>query len=170
MARNTSLSTAAIDALPYWSAVRNAAANHLTTQQLWESIRVLQEQYGTIGRGPTVQGISALRGIAGAIVRSADEFAALPDTKTLRGFSITRAPWSRPIGQQRGNPMYQVQFLHTFSLNGDEQSAWRTIAFDGRLPRTVGELREQVDQDAESMADDYDVEHLGVDNISIWSV
>lgn len=170
MARNTALSEAAIAALPYWSAVRNAAANHLTTQQLWESIREVQERFGTVGHGPTVQGISQLRGIAGAIVRTGDELARLPDTKTLRGFTVVRAPWARPTAAQRANPAYQVQFQHRFSIGGEESTQWRTIMFEGRLPRTVGELREQLDQDVLSLSDDYDVEHLDATDFQIVSV
>lgn len=170
MARNTSLSKAAIAALPYWSDIRNAAVEHLTTQVLWESIRATVERYGAIGRGPTVQGISELRGIAGAIVRTSAELNALPDTKTLRGVSITRAPWARPTSVQRADPRYQVQFVHTFKVGDDEQSQWRTIMFEGRLPRTVGELREQLDQDVLSLSDDYDVEHLDASDFQLVSV
>lgn len=170
MARNTSLTQAAIDALPYWSAIRNAAANHLTTQQLWEGIRAVQETYGTIGRGPTVQGISALRGVAGSITRSAEHFATLADSKSLRAVTITRAPWARTPGAQRANPAYQVQFLHTFNVGDEQQQQWRTIMFEGRLPRTVGELREQIDQDVLSLSDDYDVEHVDATDFQIVSV
>lgn len=170
MAPSTSLSQAAIDALPYWSAVRNAAATHRTTQQLWESIRALQAEYGTIGSGPTVQGISALRGIAGQIERTSREFEALADNKGTRGLTITRAPWARSPGQQRADPRYQVSFLHTFQIGEEQSTQWRSVMFDGRLPRTVGELREQLDQDIESMSDDYDVEHIGASNFQIMSV
>lgn len=170
MARSTSLSEAEIRALPYWSAIRNAAAQHQTTAVLWENIRDIQERYGGVAPGPTVQGVSQLRGIAGSIVRTADELAGLPDTKTLRGFTIPRAPWARPTAVQRANPRYQVQFQHTFSTGEDEVTQWRTITFEGRLPRTVGDLREQLDQDVLSLSDDYNVEHLDASNFQISSV
>jgi hypothetical protein len=170
MARNTSLSAAAIAALPYWSDIRNAAANHLTTEVLWQSIRDTVERYGVIGSGPTVQGVSQLRGVAGAIVRSADELASLPDSKVIKALSIVRAPWARSPSVQRADPRYQIQFVHTFKVGEQEQSQWRTIMFEGRLPRTVGDLREQVDQDVLSLSDDYDVEHIDASDFQIVSV
>lgn len=170
MPPNTQLSQAANDALPYWSAIRGAAVNHLTTAQLWAAIREVQEQYGTIGHGPTVQGISVLRGIAGAIVQTGDELAKLPDSKGLRALTVARAPWARSLGQQRANPRYQVQFQHTFQIGEEQTTQWRTIMFDGRLPQTVGELRSQIEEDVQNLSDDYNVAHIDATSFQLMSV
>lgn len=170
MAMRDGLTEAGVRALPYWSAVRNAAVNHTTTVQLWDAIRAVQARYGGDGPGPSVRGISELRGIAGGIVRHSDRLFGLAPGKTLRGTVIGRAPWARPMRQQAANPIYQVQFRHTFKEGEDVQQTWRTITFSGKLPRTAGEFQDQIDADIENMSDAYGVEHLDAGQFQIMSV
>ena len=170
MANRLALSDNAQRALPYWSAIMGAAASHSTTAQLWAAIRAASETWGNIGKGPTLRGVSELRGIANSIIRASDQIMGLPESKRLLGAQVVRAPWARSPGQQRVSPMYQVRFLHTFTQGGETVQQWRTTSFEGRLPRTIGDLRQLVESDAESLADDYDVQHLDASNIQLLSV
>jgi hypothetical protein len=168
--RRPVLSQAAKDALPYWGEIRNAAANHLTTQQLWQSIRFAQERLGSQGYGPTLLGVSELRGRAGAIQRAADELAAASPRKNLTGRYVTQAPWARSTAVQRVDPKYQATFAHQSLKDGEQVTTWRSVIFSGQLPPTIGAFQQAIDEDAIALADDYDEEHVGVSDIQLLAI
>ena len=155
------LSDQAKAALAYWPQIEYAADNGLTTADMWGIIRDAAEDLGLASPGVTVQGVSQLRGLASGIQRRADQFNAFPDSKRLPGTAWSEAPWSRSLADQRAMPKWQVRFQHTFLVNGAEVTEWRSTVRSGRTPRTKGELLGVVDEDAENMARDYGVEHVG---------
>lgn len=157
-------------ALPYWSAIWSSAVNRTTTKVLWDGIHAIKDEYNPDAKGPTVQGVNQLRGIASGIAATGRRLESLPGTRPLSVLGIQRAPWARSVGVQRSDPRYSIQFNHTFRVGEDTFTSWRTIQFEGRLPQTVGELRDQIDQDVESLADDYNVEHIEATDLQIMSV
>lgn len=161
----------ALAALPYWPVIRQAARNHWTTQKLWQGIEATTARWGLIGPGPTVRGISQLRGLAGGIQTAAERLEAAADSKRLLSEMVTRAPWARPLSQQRANREYHAYFQHTVEDNsGQQRTVWRAVTDIHRLPRTVGELRDLVEGAAEQLADDYDESHVGVGTIQLLAV
>jgi hypothetical protein len=164
------LSAAAQGALVYWPQIEYAAATGMNTADLWSTIRDAAEEAGFDSPGVSVQGVSQLRGMATGIQRAAAEFAEFPDNKRIRATMVGQAPWSRSLAEMKAQPTYQVRFVHTF-MDGDVQRAeWRSVVFDGKLPRTAGELRALVEGDAVQLSRKYKVGHVSSDQLQVLAV
>lgn len=170
MAKNPTLSPAGRAALGYWPQIELAAAEGLTTADLWALIRDAADELGLSSPGVTVQGVSELRGIASGMQRRSGEIARLPDEKTLTGRLLTLAPWARSAGERKANPQYHVRYQHTTRQNGELVTEWRTSKFGGKFPGTLGDLRRLVEVDAQQLAKKYGVEHVGVDGLELWAI
>lgn len=167
---NTALSEHARAALAYWPQIQHAAAVGMTTADMWATIRASAADLGLETPGVTVQGVSALRGIASGIERTAAGLNRAESNRRLISDMISTPPWARPPGEQRADHVYQVRFLHTTLQDGIEQADWRTITFSGRLPRTVGQLRQLAEGDAIQLARKYKGEHAGIDSLQLFAV
>lgn len=142
----------------------------MPTAELWANIRAAAEAQNVPLTGVTVQGVSQLRSLATAIQGKAGQFEGYTDSKILRRAMFAQAPWSRSLAEQSAMPRLTVRFQHTFERNGEEVTEWRTSMFDGQLPRTVGDLRDLVEQDAINMADKYGVEHIDISDLQLFAV
>lgn len=161
------LSEAALRALAYWPQIEWAAANHLTTADLWANIHAAADELGLSSPGAPLQGVNELRAMATRIQAASARLNTAPPTNRLRAEYRALAPWSRSQRQMNTSPMYSVRFAHTFMSNGEQITEWRTSVFNGRPPRTVGQLFELVDNDARNLAKDYGVEHLSADDLQL---
>lgn len=167
MAAHRPLTPAAQRAMGFWGVIELAAEVHATTADLWSWIRDEAERLGLPSPGVTVQGVAQLRARAGQIQESARKFATLKDNQRVRGEHVARPPWERELGTQRAQPKFAVRFRHEF-LKGDEVvSEWRTSVFVGKVNHTAGQLRRDVELDAQNMAEKYDTEHLGISDLQI---
>lgn len=164
------LSPAQSAALMYWPQIEYAAATGMNTADLWSTIRDAAEDAGFDSPGVTVQGVSFLRGEATRIQRNAAQFATLADSRVMRGGLISQSPWSRSLAEQRAMPMFQVRFVHTFMEGEDQKAEWRTVVFEGKLPRTAGEVRALVEADAVQMSRKYKVGHVSSDMLQVLAV
>ena len=157
-------------ALPYWGVVEEAATKHWTTAKVWDALHAKAAEYGLESPGVTVRGISALRGVAGAIQARGQQLTNMTDSRPLLGRYWTQAPWARTPAEQRVNPMQQVRYQHTFIRDGQQVTVWRTSMLEGKAPRTVGELRAKVASDAVNIANKYGVESVGVGALQLLVV
>jgi hypothetical protein len=164
------LSDAARQALKYWPQIEFAAQSRMSTADLWSAIRDAADELGLSSPGVTANGVSTLRGLASGIQRRGEAVDRAHDSQRLTDEHMAQAPWSRPLPQQNAFPMFQVRFQHTFMQDGEERSEWRTSVFNGRLPRTAGELRAAIDMDANELASKYGSTHVGVGNLQILQV
>jgi hypothetical protein len=62
-----------------------------------------------------------------------------------------------------------VRFEHSYIKDGVPVTEWRTTVYTGTLPRTRRELELSIEQDAQGLADDYGVEHVGVGDYYVMS-
>lgn len=167
---NTALSEHARAALAYWPQIQHAAATGMTTADMWATIRASAADLGLETPGVTVQGVSALRGIASGIERTATGLNRSADERRLISDMISTPPWSRGPGVRAADRVYQVRFQHSTYQDGELQQNWRTVTFSGRLPRTVGQLRQLVEGDAVQIARKYKGEHAGIDSLQLFAV
>lgn len=164
------LPPAAQKALAYWPQIEYAASAGLTTADMWGIIRDAAEELGLASPGVSAAGVSTLRGLAGGIQRAAQVLEASPGDRALTAQQFAQAPWSRPLAEQNAFPEYHVRYQHTVIIDGEETTVWRTSRFAGRYPSTVEELRQDVDEDAEQIADKYGEEHVGVAGLQLLAV
>jgi hypothetical protein len=164
------LSPAAQAAMPYWRDIDYAAAEKLTTEDMWTMIKDRAEEYGLSSPGVSAVGVAQLRGLATGLQRSTTAFERLADTRSLPGRFWTQAPWARSRAEQRALPKFNVRFQHTFTRNGETVTEWRTSVFETKPPRNVGELRAMVQGDAINLARKYGAEHIGISDLQLLIV
>lgn len=168
--RNPGLSDAAKKALVYWPQIEYAASAGLNTADLWSILRDTALEIGLSSPGVSILGVNQLRGLATQIQRNAREVAGLADSKRLLGRMISTPPWARHNTGRNVDPVFHVRYQHTFITNGEESTEWRSSRFGGKLPRTIGDLRQAIDFDAQQLATKYGVEHAGISDLQIFRV
>lgn len=168
--KNTALTPDAVQALAYWGSISRAAAEGVTTQAMWGYIRDEAARLGLDSPGVSVQGVSRLRGIASGIERTSDALNRAADNRRLISEFVSTPPWARTPGERKANRIFNVRFQHTVLRNGEMVTEWRTTKFSGRLPRTVGQLRDLVEGDAVQLARKYPSEHVGIDGLQLFAV
>lgn len=164
------LSPAARKALAYWPQIEEAARDGMTTQDLWSLLQDTAEEMGLSGPGVSAAGVSELRGIATSIQRSEQRFARADADLSIEHTMITEPPWARALPSQNALGIFQVRYQHTYLIDGEQQTDWRTSIFRGQLPGTVGDLRAAITEDASMLSNKYGVDHVDFDNVQILAV
>lgn len=157
-------------ALAYWGPISSAVSQGADTRQVWSAIRSAADDLGLASPGVSARDVSTIRGYATAIARTARDIARLSDDLGIGNLRIPQAPWGRSLAEQDALKMHQVTFQHTTVTSEGEQTVWRSSVFTGSLPGTIGELRAQIEADANEIAIDYDEEHVGVGAIQIMAI
>jgi hypothetical protein len=161
------LSDDAQKAMPYWRQIEHAAATRQTTADMWAEIRAQAAEYGLPTAGVGIMGVGELRTMAGNIQEQSRQLMAMKGSKRVTGRMFTVAPWARTEQERRALPMTQVRFLHTYRDGDDVLTSWRSVVFEGSISGTVDQLKAMIDDEAANMAQDYGVEHIGVDAIQL---
>lgn len=156
--------------LLYWGSIVNSVFQRVSTADLWDNVRTVAKQEGVELTGVRMTDMNALRSIA-ARQRTAQENlnAARPGSVITAGMIASDLSARSPQAQQLA-PKSIVRFQHDITVDGQLQTVWRASTIDGPLPATVDDLRFQVEQDAEAMADDYGVTHIGIGLMQISAV
>lgn len=154
-------------ALFYWGDIESGTLSGESTADIWARIRARAETMGLDRPGITAQDVSKIRAAAGQVRAAGTRLGSAPDEESLISRYVGLAPWSRPLEERNTHGMWQVRFEHTVSGDNGDETNWRTVMFKGQLPNTIGELRAQIEQDAQALADKYGVDHLGVGTMSI---
>lgn len=157
-------------ALIYWGVVQHAVESKADTRTLWNAIRESAEAQGFDRPGVSLMGVNEIRSQA-ALVRNAEVALGNADRAgALQSQHIAEAPWSRPQEERNLNPMLQIRFQHHTISEGMLKTEWRTVVHSGMLPASVNDLFGLVDQSAEQLAADYEVDHAGVGRVTALSV
>lgn len=158
-------------ALFYWGTIQRAAAEHMSTAELWAAIR---EQSGTSRGEPigfTAADISTLRGYAGRIEQRAQALGALSRSDAITADVVGLAPYARGLDQRNASPEYHVRFvLTTVDSAGNQDFRWATSRYRGTLPATMGDLLDSLTNDAIGISQGYGVNFAGLDSVQILSV
>lgn len=156
--------------LAYYGAIQGATQRGEDTAGIWQAVRDVQASFGADVGLPGFQDVNRMRNAAGLENRAIDNLSRTPGNIALDSQFISTAPWSRPQGEQNSLGIWQARIEHQTMVDGRLQTDWRTVQFTGGLPATVQDLRDAIDQDAQAMADQYGVEHVGVLSISLQAI
>lgn len=158
--------------LQYWGSVYGAVNQRASTADVWAAIRNQVESVHGSSFGITLQDFNQLRSQAVAVRNSVEHFNGSPLESGLTGESIGNVPWQRDQGARNASPIYQVRFAHTAAdkFSGEESTDYRSVTFTGGLPETKQALIDAVNRDAEALADNYDTDHVGIDNLQVYAI
>lgn len=156
--------------LGYWGVIEAAVTNRMSTADLWSAIREATANPANGLTGITLMDVNRLRSSAALIRNSAAEFNRATDDLVISGKMIATAPWARKEESQRLAPKLQIRFLHTTLKDEIFETSWRTYMHPGPAPATVGDLRAIVDRAGQMLAQDYETDHVSVDQLSVLVV
>jgi hypothetical protein len=154
----------------FWGTIEGAARDRATTADLWSRLQDHADTQGLSGPGLTLADVNALRARASDFINSERNLARANDSYGIDSSMIATAPWERPMAQQDALPMYQVRFEHHVTVDGVAQTQFRTVMFRGELPATVGDLMDELEGDAQEMADNYGQDHGGIGAVTVMRV
>lgn len=151
----------------YGPIVQAAATDHMTTADLWSSIRDAAEAAGLATPGVGAATISTLRGIYGRMTSATEALNSAARDDLVAGNMVGQAPWSPDLEIQAATPAYLATFrLAVVDEEGNESTRWITSRITGQLG-TVGDLFDQVDADAAGAAAGYGQTYVGFDALSL---
>lgn len=156
--------------LRYFGAIWGAVNDRAPTQAIWAAIHAATEAFGAESSGITIQVANELRSYAGGLRNARDALTKAPDSYPIDGSMIGTAPWSRGLADQNALGMWQARFEHSVLRDGIPVTEMRTVTFTGSRPETAGELRGAVEDDALSMADKYNEEHVSIGDITLIGI
>lgn len=154
----------------YGPEIQAAATQHLTTADLWGSIRSAAAAAGLESPGVAVQAVSALRGMFGQMTRAAEQFDAAGPEAPITARMIGQAPWSPALAVQAATPNYLATFELTRIVDGEEITEHKSVRLPGQLPATVGDLSDLLEQEAEAMTAEYGGDFGGIGGIALQAI
>lgn len=154
--------------LGLWGAFSSAAAQHLTTAELFAVLRDAREQVGAGGASLNIMDVNRIRSLASANARASTYLQRAGAAEGIIGRMIGQTPYARDLADQARSPEFLVRYPHTFKVNGELDTHYMTSIVQGNLEGfTKGSLLDLANADAETHALDYDVEHVGIGDIEI---
>lgn len=163
--------------LPYWGNIQSAVSQRIDTAGLWAAVRTAAEAEGVALRGVSATDMSGLRGLAASQRNAMDQLNSARPDQTITGSMIAQDLSSRGLADQAMAPSWIVRFEQDVTLGGQLSTVWRSSVFEGSLPPTLNDLRNQIDQDAEEMLASYEggpggsgAVHIGIGRLQISAV
>lgn len=158
--------------LRYFGAIQGAVDRRASTADIWAAIRGASESFGVETAGIDVKAVNVLRSYAADIRNKTENLTAAPDFHAIDGSHISTAPWARPLEQRDAIGKWQARFEHVTLDDGVISRDYRTVIFSGQLPGdgSVGTLRSEVESDAAELANKYNLEHVGIGDITLMAI
>jgi hypothetical protein len=139
----------------YWGIINSAAAERLTTAQLWDQIRGFEQEQGISRPQGLFRAVSAMRSLATSQRVARDALTSLPAEAAILAQHISPEINARPPGEQALAPAYNIRFKASVLTGEGIQDRWLTIINTGLLPATKGELTSLIASSAIDMSTGY---------------
>ena len=156
--------------LLYWGNIVNSVFERASTADLWANVRFVAQREGVDLSRVRMTDMNVLRSIAARQRTSQENLNAARPGSVITASMISTDLSSRSPQAQQLAPKSVVRFQHDITVDGQLQTIWRSSTIDGPVPTTVDDLRARVEQDAEAMADDYGVTHIGIGLMQLVAV
>lgn len=156
--------------LAYWGTIQQAVSERASTADLWASVREVAAAEGVQFIGVSATDMSSLRGLAAGQRNAMETLQAAGPNQAIDATMIATDLSTRNQAAQNLAPSWLVRFEQDITVGGQLQTVWRTSTIDGFLPATKSDLLSQVTTDAQGMADDYGVTHVGIGRMQISAV
>jgi hypothetical protein len=157
----------------WWSTglLQQAVREGFTATDTIAAASDLARQFGEGLTFAESQSIATLYGYAFRMERAASEFVSADLGDSIDAKHIGVPPWARDEQVMNTAPIWNATFRFDFiDQNGNAQSEYRTSVFEMTLPDTIGELVDAMHDDAEAMAEKYDVQLVGIQPIELLAV
>lgn len=163
--------------LPWWGIIQSAVSQRVQTADLWTIVRDAATREGVELKGVSAADMSRMRAVPAGQRNAGDTFMRARPTDAITADMIAQDISSRSPQDQLLAPRWIARFEHDITVDGELQTHWRASVFEGSLPATAGDLRNQLEQDAEQMMLSSsggiaaeETTHLGIGRIQIVAV
>ena len=154
-----------------WGEIQRAVGEGRSTAELWNIANEAAQARGFSGVSGGIASMNELRGTAARIRDSAARFARLDPSNQLGADVIAPDINAQSIAGRSITPVYRVRFTQTVeTLTGQLATTTRTISFPFQLPSTKADLLAELEINAQSMAETYGEQHVGLTDIEITVV
>jgi hypothetical protein len=155
----------------WWDLAQTAANNGYTTTDTITAASDLARQAGAALAFDESSAIATLYGYAKRMSNAAGELQAANPGAIIDPSMMGIPPWARDEQVMNTSPLWHASFQFTFiDQAGVQQTEFRTSVFTMTLPQTVGELAAAIDEDAQAMADKYNVQLVDATPIQLLAV
>lgn len=142
--------------LQYWGVIRGAAAEHLSTTDLWQRIRDYEGGQNITRPADLFFAVSKIRSFATAQRTSVEALTALADNAVLTAQHVGVEINARDALTRALAPKYYIRYEATIVTPEGESTRWFTLAHDGLLPATKGDVNMMVGGDIVDHAAEYE--------------
>lgn len=139
----------------FWGPILGAARMHMTTQDMYRTIRDYAESAGVRLPSDIFSEVNRMRSLATGLARGSERLAKAGPGDALTGRMLGQQIYARSSLERSLAPAYHVRFEATMHTPDGPQTSWYTLEYSGSLPATVGELRAEVGAYAELLGDSY---------------
>lgn len=139
----------------YWGIINSAAAERLTTAQLWDQIRGFEAEQGINRPAGLFSAVSSMRSLATSQRVAREALSSLSADAAILAEHIAPEINARPPAEQALAPAYTIRFQATVLGSNGMEDRWLTIVNTGMLPGTKGELDALVGSSALGMSTSY---------------
>lgn len=139
----------------YWGIVNSAAAEKLSTADLWAEIRGFEAEQGVNRPAGLFTAVSSMRSLAVQQRIARDLLTGAADNVALGAEHISQDISSRPQAEQNLAPAFQIRFKATVLTGEGTLDRWLTVVNNGILPATKGDLVSLVASSAIGMSTTY---------------
>lgn len=136
--------------LGLWGPIASSAAQHLTTQDLWRTVRTAAADSGLTLAGVTIQDMNYVRSAANKTLQAQAALGRATPTQALDATMMAQSPWSPFTAASAAAPTWMVRYEALFDTEEGPVSQWMTSSYDltNLLPQTVGDLTSDLADDA----------------------
>ena len=156
--------------LLYWGEIVSSVFQRASTAEVWDVVRNAATREGVDLSGVRLTDMNALRSIATRQRNSQSVLNSARPGTLLDASMIGTDVSARPADVQLMSQKYVLRFQHDVTIDGQLQTFWRSSTIDGSPGVTVDDLRQRAEQDAEALADDYGVTHVGIGLMQLVAV
>lgn len=154
----------------FWGTIRAAASAGLTRQETFDAIAARAEQLGMRLPAVGAVGFNSLIASAGGLQRAVDALTYADSSSTIRSSMVHAYPYGEASTRLGGPRVFDVRVSYSATYHGEPVDRAVTLRYTGGLPPTVGDLRAEAFDIAQSLVAGYDVEGVELGQIEIAEV
>lgn len=145
----------------WWNLASDAAQKGLTATDTVTAASQLAADAGRSLSFAESGAIATLYGFARRMTNAAGVLQGATSADVIDSSMMAVPPWARDTQTMLTTPIWHATFTFTYlDQAGNQVTDFRTSVFEMTLPETVGELQSAVTEDAQQMADKYNVRLL----------
>jgi hypothetical protein len=140
--------------LGVWGPFNQAVRDRVPTHELYDRLRDAFENEGARFTGISATDVSRLRGVAAAQRNAIERYSQLTTDQLIRAEHTAMDISSRSYDAHSAAPQWLVRYQANIVHEGESSTVWVTNVFTGILPRTRGEMDDQLSRDAARVIED----------------